>query len=136
VPAALHRFGNVVPQLWPALRGSEAALDFQLQVTRARIEARIRELVLATRMRLQQMAGVEIMTPGAPGLWAGILSFRMPGRVATSVVAALAQINRVHFAALAVPVTGDAMRLSLGVFNSHDDVERLIQGLTHLPPLR
>lgn len=136
VPAALHRFGNIVPQLWPALRGSEAALDFQLQISRARIEARIRELALAARMRLQQMAGVEILTPAAPGLWAGILTFRMPGRVATNVVSALAQINRVHFSALALPPTDDAMRLSLGVFNSHDEIERLVQGLSHLPPLR
>lgn len=136
VPAALHKFGNVVPQLWPALRGSEAALDFQSQVTRARIEARIRELVLYTRMRLQQLPGIELVTPGAPGLWGGILTFRMPGRVAASVVSALAQINRVHFAAVEWPATNDALRLSLGIFNTHDEIERMMQGLSHLPPLR
>lgn len=135
VPAALHRFGNIVPQLWPALRGSEAALDFQEQVNRARIEARMRELVLYARMRLPQVPGVEILTPGAPGLWAGILTFRMPGRIATDVAGALARINRVHMAALNWPASGDALRLSLHIFNSHDEIDRLINGLQQLPKL-
>ncbi|HMN47315.1 MAG TPA: aminotransferase class V-fold PLP-dependent enzyme [Povalibacter sp.] len=135
VPAALHRFGNVVPQLWPALRGSEAALDFQEQVNRARIEARMRELVLYARMRLPQVSGVEILTPSAPGMWAGILTFRMPGRIATEVAGALARINRVHVAALNWPASADALRLSLHIFNSHDEIDRLIGGLQQLPKL-
>ncbi len=135
VPAALHRFGNVVPQLWAALRGSEAALDFQEQVSRARIEARMRELVLYARMRLPQVPGAEILTPGAPGLWAGILTFRLPGRVAKDVAGALARINRVHLAALNWPTTADALRLSLHIFNSHDEIDRLIGGLQQLPKL-
>src|SRR5690606_11914272 len=55
VTPALHKLGNVVPQLWPALKGGEAALAFQEQIGRARIEARIRELVLYARMSLQQL---------------------------------------------------------------------------------
>jgi isopenicillin-N epimerase len=135
-PAALHKFGNVIPHLWPALKGSEAALDFQEQVNRARIEARIRELVIFARMRLQQLPGAELLTPGAPGLWAGILTFRLPGRSATEVVSALARINRVHCAALDWPAAADsALRLSLHMFNSHDEIERLMQGLLQLPKL-
>ncbi|HKE93150.1 MAG TPA: aminotransferase class V-fold PLP-dependent enzyme, partial [Povalibacter sp.] len=133
VPAALHRFGNVVPALWPALRGSEAALDFQEQVNRARIEARVRELVIYARMRLQQLGGTELLTPGAPGLWAGILTIRLPGRTAADVVATLAQNSRVHAASVQWPGTEGALRLSLHMFNSHDEVERLIQGLLQLP---
>lgn len=135
VPAALHKFGNVVPLIWPALRGSEAALDFQEQVNRTRIEARMRELVLYARMRLPQVPGVQILTPGAPGMWAGILTFRIPGRVATDVAAALARVNRVHVAALNWPATADAVRLSLHIFNSHDEIDRLISGLQQLPKL-
>jgi len=135
VPAALHKFGNVVPLLWPALRGSEAALDFHDSVNRTRIEARIRELVLYARMRLPQVPGAQILTPNAPGLWAGILTFRLPGRSARDVVSALGRINRVHFADLNWPASADAMRLSLHIFNSHDEVDRLIQGLQQLPKL-
>jgi hypothetical protein len=32
IPAALHKLGNVVPYLWPALRGAETALEFQQQM--------------------------------------------------------------------------------------------------------
>ncbi|HEY5809668.1 MAG TPA: aminotransferase class V-fold PLP-dependent enzyme [Povalibacter sp.] len=135
VPAALHKFGNIVPTQWPALRGSEAALDFHDQVNRARIEARIREVGLYARMRLQQLGGIEMLTPSAPGMWGGILTFRLPGRVATDVVTALARVNRVHLASLRWPSGGDAMRLSLHMFNSYDEVERLIQGVLQLPKL-
>lgn len=135
VPGALRRFGNVVPSLWPALRGSEAALDFHEQVNRARIEARMRELVLYTRMRMPQVPGIEILTPSAPGMWGGILTFRMPGRFARDVVGALANNNRVYFSALNWPATADAMRLSISIFNSHDDIDRFITGLQNLPKL-
>ncbi|MFL6577739.1 MAG: aminotransferase class V-fold PLP-dependent enzyme [Povalibacter sp.] len=135
-PAAIHRFGNIVPLLWPALRGSESALDLHDQVNRARIEARIRELVIYARLRLQQLKGVELLTPGAPGLWGGILSFQLPGRAPADVVNALARINRVHLAALTWPSVNDgALRLSLHMFNSHDELERMMQGLLQLPKL-
>src|SRR5690606_28698068 len=55
VPAALHKLGNVVPKLWPALRGVESALEFQQQIGRSKIEARIRELAIYARLRLQQL---------------------------------------------------------------------------------
>lgn len=136
VPAALHKLGNVVPTLWPALRGSESALDFQDQVNRARIEARVRELTLYARMRLQQLSDVQIFTPAAPGLWAGILTFALPGRLANDVAGALARINRIHVATVSgLGATAGALRLSLHIFNSHDDIERLMQGLAQLPKL-
>ena len=133
-PASIHKFGNIVPLLWPALRGSEAALDLHDQVNRARIEARVRELVIYARLRLQQLNGCELLTPGAPGLWGGILTFRLAGRVQSNVVSALARINRVHFAALNWPdASVGSLRLSLHMFNSHDEIERMMQGLTQLP---
>jgi selenocysteine lyase/cysteine desulfurase len=79
-PATLHKLGNTVPYAWPALRGAEAAVDFHDLVGRTRIEARIRELAIYARMRLQQIPGIDVLTPGRPGLWAGILSFRVPSR--------------------------------------------------------
>jgi len=136
VPAALHKFGNVVPTLWPALRGSESALDFHDQVNRTRIEARMRELVLYARMRLQQLSGIQFITPPTPGLWAGILTFVLPGRVAADVAGALARINRVHIQVVnGVDDASGALRLSLHIFNSHDEIERLMQGLLQLPKL-
>jgi isopenicillin-N epimerase len=130
VPAALHKLGNVVPLSWPALRGAEAALEFQQQVLRNRIEARVRELAIYTRLRLQQLQGIELLTPVRPGLWAGILTFRAAGRPAAALAAAVAASHRVYVRDLQWPGSPDgAVRISLHVFNSHDDVEKLLQGL-------
>lgn len=134
IPAALHKFGNVLPQLWPALRGSEAALEFHDRVNRTRIEARIRELVVYAHMRLQQLPGIEFLTSGAPGLWGGILTFRLPGRPASAMAATLAGVNRVYLSSLNWPTPDQGtLRLSLHIFNTHDEVERLVQGLSLIP---
>lgn len=130
VPAALHRLGNVVPQLWPSLKGSEAALDFHQQIRRGRIEARVRELSLYARLRLQQIAGIQLPTPTLPGLWGGILTFRLPGRSAKDVATTLARVNRVYVSNLSWPDTGEgALRLSLHMFNTHDEIDLLMRGL-------
>jgi isopenicillin-N epimerase len=128
-PAALHKLGNIVPQIWPALRGAEVASEFQLQVLRNRIEARVRELAIYARLRLQPVPGVEILTPVRPGSWAGILSFRVAGRAASEIAARLARI-RIYVRDLQWPNSTDgALRASLHVFNSHDDIDKLAQGL-------
>jgi selenocysteine lyase/cysteine desulfurase len=120
----------VVPYLWPALRGSEAALDLQAQLNRARIEARVRELAIYARLRLQQLKKVELLTPGRPGLWAAILSLRVPGRSATELADALVRNHRVYVRRLDWPKSEEgALRVSMHIFNSHDDVERLLTGL-------
>ncbi len=130
VPAALHKLGNIVPYAWPALRGVEAALEFQQQVGRSKIEARVRELAIYARLRLQQLQGIELLTPARPGLWAGILTFRVPGKTAIDLATAVARTHRVHVRAVRWPNDAEgALRLSLHVFNTHDDVEKLVQGL-------
>ena len=130
VPAAVHKLGNIVPYSWPALRGVEAAMEFQQQVGRSKIEARVRELAIYARLRLQQVTGIELLTPARPGLWAGILAFRVSGKAATDIAAAVERTHRVHVRAIRWPNSADgALRLSLHVFNTHDDVEKLIQGL-------
>jgi selenocysteine lyase/cysteine desulfurase len=130
VPAAMHKLGNVVPYLWPALRGSEAALDLQAQLHRPRIEARVRELAIYARLRLQQLKKIELLTPGRPGLWAAILSLRVPGRSATELADALVRNHRVYVRRLDWPQSEEgALRVSMHIFNSHDDVERLLTGL-------
>ena len=130
VPAALHKLGNTMPYAWPALRGVEAALEFHQQVGRSKIEARIRELAIYTRLRLQQLTGIQLLTPARPGLWAGIVTFRVPGKSAPDLATAIERSHRVHVRAVRWPNDADgALRVSLHVFSTHDDVEKLIQGL-------
>jgi selenocysteine lyase/cysteine desulfurase len=130
VPAALHKLGNIVPYAWPALRGVEAALEFQQTVSRPKIEARVRELAIYARLRLQQLTGIEMLTPARPGLWAGILTFRVPGKQAIDLAAAIERTHRVHVRAVRWPNdAGGALRLSPHIFTTHDDIEKLVQGL-------
>lgn len=130
VPAALHKLGNIVPLTWPSLRGAEVALDFQRQVLRSRIEARIRELAIYARLRLQQLPGVEVLTPARPGLWAGILSFHVPGRLASDITLGLVRGHRVFARDMQWPGKSEgAVRVSLHAFNTHDEVDRLFNGL-------
>ena len=130
VPAALHKLGNIVPYAWPALRGVEAALEFQQTVGRSKIEARIRELAIYARLRLQQLTGIEMLTPARPGLWAGILTVRAPGKQAIDLAAAIERSHRAHVRAVRSPSDADgALRLSPNIYTTHDDIEKLVQGL-------
>jgi selenocysteine lyase/cysteine desulfurase len=133
--AALHKLGNAVPTLWPALRGAEAAMDLHEHVNRARIEARIRELAIYTRLRLQPLPSVEILTPARPGMWAGLLTFKVAGRSAQDLAAALLRNQRIYISSLAWPNAEEgALRVSVHVFNTHEEIERLIEGLRQQLP--
>ncbi len=135
VPAALHKLGNTVPLLWPTLRGAESAMDFHQHVNRARIEARIRELTIYARLRLQQLPGIEILTPARPGLWAGLLTVRFASRSARELVEALQRNQRVFVSHLRWPGNDrGALRASLNIFNTHEEIERLATGLQHQLP--
>lgn len=130
VPAALHKLGNIVPLSWPPLRGAEVALEFHQQVLRSRIEARIRELTIYARLRLQQLSAVELLSPARPGLWAGILSFHVPGRLASDITLGLVRGHRVFVRDMQWPGKAEgAVRISLHAFNTHDEVDKLFNGL-------
>lgn len=130
VPAALHKLGNIVPLTWPSLRGAEVALEFHQQVLRSRIEARIRELTIYARLRLQELPGVDLLTPNRPGLWGGILAFRVPGRSGSDITLGLVRGHRVFARDMQWPGTTEgAVRISLHAFNTHDEVDKLFMGL-------
>jgi selenocysteine lyase/cysteine desulfurase len=106
-------------------------LEFQQQIGRSRIEARIRELTIYARLRLQQLENVEILTPARPGLWAGILTLRGTRHTGSDLAMSLSRGNRVFVRALEWPNSEQgAIRLSLHMFNTHDEVEKLLLGLT------
>jgi isopenicillin-N epimerase len=130
VPAALHKLGNIVPMAWAPLRGAEVALEFHQQVLRNRIEARIRELAIYARLRLQQLPGVDLLTPNGAGLWGGILSFHVPGRLASDIALGLVKGHRVFVRDMQWPgKTEGAIRISVHAFNTHDEVDKLFTGL-------
>jgi selenocysteine lyase/cysteine desulfurase len=130
VPAALHKLGNIVPLAWAPLRGAEVALELHQQVLRTRIEARIRELSIYARLRLQQLPGVYVLTPARPGLWAGIVTFHVPNKLAADIALGLVRGHRVFARAMQWPGKSEgAVRVSLHAFNTHDEVDKLFNGL-------
>lgn len=134
-PATLAKFGCNVRFFAPKLKALQASLDFRDQLSSDRIEARIRELAIYARLRLQPLSDYEVLTPAAPGMWAGILSIRPRSALATDVVQRMRRGNRIVAGAIAHPASANgaefsAVRVCLHIYNSHDDVERLVRALT------
>lgn len=133
-PATLAKFGCSTRFLGPKLKALQAALDFRDQLGADRIEARIRELAIYARLRLQPLSDFEVLTPASPGMWAGILSIRPRRTPAAELVQRLRRGNRIVAGAITHPASAhgpefSAVRLCLHIYNSHDDVERLVRAL-------
>jgi len=138
-PATLAKFGCNVRFLGPKLKALEAALDFRDQLSADRIEARIRELAIYARLRLQPIPDLEILTPAQPGMWAGILAFRLRRIAAQELVQRLKRSNKIVTSAVVHPISStasaeglpefSAVRICLHIYNSHDDIERLVRAL-------
>ena len=124
-PSALRKFTHDDPYAVPLWRSLLPAITLQQEIGAARVVARIRELAWYLRMELQRIEGVRVLTSAHPELWAGIVSFEVPGMDAGELVAALAEariiVRRVQHAGAAF----DAVRVSPHVYNDFADLERL-----------
>ena len=129
-PAAMRRYGHAYWYFGPLFQPIKSLLAFQNQIGRDRIEARIRELAIYARLRLQALQGIELVTPAAPGLWGGILSMRIKAPSVTEVAQALAREDRVIVGVTRDPGgPGGLLRVSTHIYNTHDEIERLVRGL-------
>jgi len=130
-PATLRKLGSTFRYQGPLLNALEATLDVHERIGRERIEARVRELAIYARLRLQQLNGVEILTPAHPAMWSGIMSLRSKKMPSAALADALLRDQRIATKSVTHPdIELDALRVCLHIFNSHDDVERLLQGLS------
>jgi isopenicillin-N epimerase len=139
-PATAAKFGWNLRFLGPKLKALDSILDFRDQLGADRIEARIRELAIYARLRLQALVDFEILTPATPGMWAGILSL-LPKRISVQELAQrLKRSNKIVTGIVDHPASigpnlertpeFSAVRVSLHIYNSHDDVERLVRALS------
>jgi selenocysteine lyase/cysteine desulfurase len=133
-PATLAKFGCNTRFLGPKLKALESVLDFREQLGADRIEARIRELAIYARLRLQPLNSFEILTPVQPGMWGGILSLRPKRGTSLEITQRLKRDHRIAASAIVRPAYEtvpefSAVRVSLHIFNSHDDVDRLVRAV-------
>jgi selenocysteine lyase/cysteine desulfurase len=128
-PRATARLSTGVGYAWPAWNGTAAAIDLHTAIRRDRIEARIRELLIYARLRIASMKDVEILTPNAPGTWGGIFSFRSSRKAAPELARRLLEQSRIVVSPVAWGVGQSALRAAFHVFNTHDEIERLILAL-------
>jgi selenocysteine lyase/cysteine desulfurase len=129
-PALQRRWPEDFVELAPQFQGVMTALTWQEGFGRARIEARLRELQLYTRLRLQSIDGLQIITPAAPGMWLQLLSLKIGRRNAVDLADWLRNNDNVIVSAYVGAQDGlNVLRVSLHLYNSHDEIERLAQGL-------
>jgi isopenicillin-N epimerase len=133
-PAAFRKFSGDLQWWGPQLKALEAAFEFRSTLGAERIEARIRELAIYARLRLQALRDLEILTPPQPGMWAGLLTFRVKRIAPAELVNRLNRNDRIVLSTLGKHTTvpaaqTDAVRASFHIFNSHDDIDRLVHAI-------
>jgi selenocysteine lyase/cysteine desulfurase len=125
-PGALRKFSYADPYAAPLWHAVLPAIALQQEITLARVSARIRELAWYLRMELQRIEGVRVLTSTHPELWAGIVSFEVPGLDAGELVTSLAADARVVVRRVRQAGAGfDAVRASTHIYNDFGDLERL-----------
>jgi isopenicillin-N epimerase len=128
-PETQAKYGQGGRMRGPEHEGVGIAIEFQQAVGRARLAARMRELVNYLRLRLVGLPGVRILTPTHPASWAAILSFAVPNRDHGALAAAMAAEDGVVLRHVAHGGAFDALRASLHACCDLADVDRLVLAL-------
>jgi len=103
------------------------AMDFHDTIGKARIEARCRELRARLRTQLEELDGLTVLTPRDEALCGGILTislekgdYREVRRIMLEDHDFVLKNGRAEY---------NAIRISTHIFNSEDDVDRLVEAL-------
>lgn len=129
-PKLLQRWPTDFIEQAPQFQSLPTALAWQESIGRARIEARLRELQTYVRLNVQNIMDVEMLTPVQPGMWLNLLSLRPGKRSAVDLANWLRNNDRVIVSGFNSTQDGlNVLRVSLHIYNSHDEIERLTQGL-------
>jgi selenocysteine lyase/cysteine desulfurase len=102
------------------------AFGFHESIGRARVEARIRTLASRLQAGLGDVRSVQLRTPGAGELSAGLVCFDIEGRDPADVVARLATARIV---ASITPYARRHVRLGPGIANTVGDVDAAVRAV-------
>lgn len=121
---------------YAAFLTAPVALALHDEIGPARKEARLRALRSVWAEPLRAVAGVEILTPSDPRLFAGITSFRLAGRTSMAdneaLAARLLAEHRIFAVARDGPARGACVRATPGVFTTMEDVATLEAAIRNL----
>jgi selenocysteine lyase/cysteine desulfurase len=113
-----------------------AALDFHAAVGAANKEARLRYLRSLWTDEAEQMPHIEVLGGSDEASWTGIGSFRLVGQTTIEDATALQQRLENHFGIFSVLrkglASGGCVRITPQVFNSADEIGRLVDALRKL----
>jgi isopenicillin-N epimerase len=106
--------------------GMAAALDLHESIGADRVEARVVELASFLKSELDRIPGAHAITPLSPELSGGVVIYRFDGVQARPLFDGLYEEYRVAGA------TTGGMRLCPHIYNTREDVERAIAGISTL----
>jgi isopenicillin-N epimerase len=107
----------------------DAAFEMHLLLGKARIQARVHELASQVKQGLKRMPKVTLRTPISPALSSGIICFEIAGRTNQQVVARLLERGII---ASTTPYATSYARLSTGLYNTPDEIDRVLRELRAL----
>ncbi|MFQ5858355.1 MAG: aminotransferase class V-fold PLP-dependent enzyme [Anaerolineae bacterium] len=112
--------------------GLDAALTLLETVGLTTIERYVARLSAHLRTGLQALPGISILTPLGNQQSSGITSFTLPDNDLDHVQHAVSELGERARVVVKVQLEFPAVRVSIAAFNTQDDVERLLQGLSSL----
>jgi len=127
-PALIGRLPQDFIDYAPQFQALMQALLLQEGLGKSVITARIRELCSYARLQLQS-ANMQIMTPVPGQMWSNILTIRAANPRVADLINYLRRTDQVTIGGMNIP-NGSLLRMSFHVYNSLDDVDRLVRGLT------
>jgi isopenicillin-N epimerase len=105
------------------------AFDLHLSLGKADVEARIHELAGRCKRGLAALPHVTLHTPSDPSLSAGIVCFEVAGLKPDAVVA---RLKEKHIVASSTPYIPSYARLTPGLLNSPEEVDRAVAAVGKL----
>jgi isopenicillin-N epimerase len=129
-PSLIARMPQDFVQYAPQFQALPAALSLQENIGKSVISARIRELSSYARLQLQS-ANLQVITPVPGELWNQVLVVNCNDRNAAEIVNYLRRTDQLIIGRTRT-VSNSTLRLSFHIYNSFEDIDRLLRGLTRV----